>query len=679
MVNVELLNKEELTNLIYGKSGVPILKDLEKRIRFFNYHEDLINPPKTGEVCFVTLFDNKKIIGLIKLYKSPYVENTFWINYFSIDENYRDFKYSLLMMKKMFEFAKERNIDLESSGYTSMGWDRVREKLHEMSEEYGVTLIDNRNRPEFENKIIKFSDFNKTNENVNNDFINKQILDYCEKNNIEVRELDGEKYIHLYHGTNMSNYKKILKSGKFLSGTWFAGDLETAKQYGNMATSKGESVVLTQYININSLYFNGYFIAKHDLKMNYKYGSGGNVYESVNENIKADMKLPQDILTFYELFKKANKDLFLVGGSVRDFIMGKTPHDFDLVTNALPDETKEILKDYRTDLQGVHFGVIRVFTENEPLGYEVASYRKDLVTGRDTKGDDQKVEIGKHITIKDDVLRRDYSCNALFYDIGKKEIIDLVGGIEDIKNNIIRAVGNPEERFKEDKLRIIRGIRFAARTHSKIDEETANAIRKDKRLRGISPKDDVSQERIIKEIKDTWGYCNTKNDLKAWQTYFKLLNEFDLLEEMFPNVKLNKDVEYIETLNLPITYATLFEDNEPTPVFEKTLIRIFKLSNKISDIIMFLLTFIRDAGDVEKVYMLKKKQMQYNISDDIIREYSYMNGIGKRFTDKFLEYQLTVSGEDVMSDGFKGSEIGIEQKRREIEIFNNLLNENYNF
>jgi tRNA nucleotidyltransferase (CCA-adding enzyme) len=402
--------------------------------------------------------------------------------------------------------------------------------------------------------------------------------------------------------------------------------------------------------------------------------------ESLYENIKAEMQLPQDVLTFYELFKKKNKDIFVVGGAVRDFIMGKTPHDFDLVTNALPDETKEILKDYRTDLQGEHFGVIRVYTEDEPLGYEIASYRKDISFGRDNKSEGEKVEIGKHITIEDDVLRRDFTQNALFYDIGKKEIIDLVGGVEDIKNNIIRAVGKPEERFKEDRLRIIRAIRFSARSNSKIDEQTSEAIRKDNRLRNVSSKEDVSQERIIDEIiKKMWDFCEKKNDIKAWQRYFKLLVEFDLLKEMFPNVKINNDVQYIETLNLQITFTTLFEDNEPTLNFEKTLIRDFKLSTKIVNNIIFLLIYLRNAGNVDNVFMLKKKQNQYNISNVIIKEYSDLNGIGKKFTDKFLEYELSISGEDVMADGFKGVDIGVEQKRRETEIFNNLLNENYIF
>ena len=176
----------------------------------------------------------------------------------------------------------------------------------------------------------------------------------------------------------------------------------------------------------------------------------------IMERINAKkMEIPGDVLLFYHLFKTKGYKLYLVGGAVRDFLMGIKPHDFDMVTDAQPNEVTEILKNFRTDIHGVHFGVVRVYTESEPSGYEIATYRKDISKGRNTKGDDPKVEIGKHITIKDDVLRRDLTINALFYDIGTGEIVDIVGGRRDIENKIVRAVGEPSERFKEDRLRKI--------------------------------------------------------------------------------------------------------------------------------------------------------------------------------------------------------------------------------
>ena len=194
------------------------------------------------------------------------------------------------------------------------------------------------------------------------------------------------------------------------------------------------------------------------------------------------INLPKDIIDISTKFFNKGFDIYLVGGAIRDFIRGVEPHDFDLVTNALPKQIISILNEYRTDLQGVQFGVVRVFTKDCPEGYEIASFRRDLSSGRDNKSDSKKVEIGDNITIEDDINRRDFSVNALFYDIKSGEIVDLVGGIDDINNKIIRTVGNPIDRFNEDRLRILRCLRFSATTDSKIDEQTSQAILNDSRL-----------------------------------------------------------------------------------------------------------------------------------------------------------------------------------------------------
>jgi len=230
----------------------------------------------------------------------------------------------------------------------------------------------------------------------------------------------------------------------------------------------------------------------------------------LTEQKENTLDIPNDVLKISEAYRKAGKDIFLVGGAVRDYIQGITPKDYDLVTNALIDESKEILKDFNvSDEQGKSFGVIRVYTKECPEGHEIASYRKDISGGRDTKGEEDKVEMGQHITMEDDCNRRDLTMNALYYDINKKEIIDLVGGVDDIKKGIVKAVGNASERFLEDRLRILRIFRFTARTGGRIDKETSDAIKKDNRLIGVGPKDDVSQERIWEELEKS--YKQSKN------------------------------------------------------------------------------------------------------------------------------------------------------------------------
>jgi len=178
---------------------------------------------------------------------------------------------------------------------------------------------------------------------------------------------------------------------------------------------------------------------------------------------KSDMWdiIPQSVKELHKLFQGKGKKLYLVGGSVRDFLTGDKPKDFDLATDALPDEVLEIVgKKFRTNLQGKAFGVVVVFTDEVPEGMEIATFRSDIYDGKLGKSRNPDV---KFTTIDQDVLRRDLRINGLFYDLDKKEIVDLVGGIDDIKNGVIGMIGDPDLRIKEDPLRILRAIRMACR------------------------------------------------------------------------------------------------------------------------------------------------------------------------------------------------------------------------
>lgn len=396
------------------------------------------------------------------------------------------------------------------------------------------------------------------------------------------------------------------------------------------------------------------------------------------KTINVIITLPKDIEKIAELFHQNEKDLFIVGGAVRDFLQGKHPHDYDLVTNALPEESKKILNGWDvSDEQGKNFGVLRIYTKDEPLGYELAVYRKDISSGRDTKGDDQKVEIGKHITIEDDVLRRDLTINSLFYDINKKEIVDLVGGVDDIKNNIIRAVGIPSERFNEDRLRILRAIRFAARTGGEIDSETSDAIKKDNRLKGIGPKDDVSQERIIEEWNKAMEHAK-KGGVGIMQKYVNLLFKYNMIEQMFPELKHVKKIT-VDILENSIIFLDLF-----APEIIKSSKHKFnnlKFSNNLINEMIFLQEFSLNGGEIDSVYNLALLKQKYNINNILIAQYvEHINNIfGKdsfdeNFTSSFLKYcddGFEVKGDDLIKKGFKGYQIRLEKERLENERFRN--------
>ena len=176
----------------------------------------------------------------------------------------------------------------------------------------------------------------------------------------------------------------------------------------------------------------------------------------LEQRIKFNIDIPQDILQIKDVFKKNNFKLYVVGGAVRDAILNQIPKDFDLATDAVPDKVEEMMAKarFKTLPTGKSFGVINVFTNDGE--YEIATFRSD-----ETKGRNPEVKLG--VSIETDAARRDLRINALYYDIDTHEIIDLVGGLDDLKNGTIQTVGNPQERFEEDPLRILRFFRFFCR------------------------------------------------------------------------------------------------------------------------------------------------------------------------------------------------------------------------
>jgi tRNA nucleotidyltransferase/poly(A) polymerase len=379
--------------------------------------------------------------------------------------------------------------------------------------------------------------------------------------------------------------------------------------------------------------------------------------------VKREIQLPQDIINISNAYIKAGKEIFVVGGAVRDTLQNKEPKDYDLVTNALPEESKKILKEFNvSDEQGKNFGVLRVFTEDEPEGYEIASYRKDISLGRDTKGDDVKVEMGSHITIEDDCMRRDLTMNALFYDIKTKEIVDIVGGIEDIKNGVVRAVGDASERFIEDRLRIMRIFRFASRMDGVIDFDTFNAIKSDNRLRGISEKDDVSQERIWDEI------CKAFKQSKDFNVFLKLLTDFDMWEQIFPGVEINTNL--IKSDDFLINITNLFKNEIPSARLENKFVQNFKMESNTARKIIFLLNML--SMKIEDVLPVFKKRQQCFITDSEIIEWLCINSIND-FRNKFVKFKPSVNSQELMDKGITGRDLGIKLNELEIEKFKKML------
>ncbi|MGB9602837.1 MAG: CCA tRNA nucleotidyltransferase, partial [Limisphaerales bacterium] len=184
--------------------------------------------------------------------------------------------------------------------------------------------------------------------------------------------------------------------------------------------------------------------------------------------------------------KQAGFTAYWVGGCVRDMLLGKQPHDYDIATNATPDLVEQLFE--KTIPVGKQFGVMLVVVDGD--SFQVATFRSetDYKDGRHP----QRVAF---CDPAEDARRRDFTINGLFYDPLKNEVIDYVNGKMDIERRLIRAIGCPDERFNEDYLRMLRAVRFAAQLGFEIEAATFAAIQKNaEKIKLISP------ERIRDEL-----------------------------------------------------------------------------------------------------------------------------------------------------------------------------------
>ena len=370
--------------------------------------------------------------------------------------------------------------------------------------------------------------------------------------------------------------------------------------------------------------------------------------------------IPDSVKELQLLFKSKGKKLYVVGGAVRDFLTGDKPKDFDLSTDALPDEVLEILgSKYKTNLQGKAFGVVVVFTDDQPEGMEIATFREDV-----SKGRNPEVKLG--VGIEDDVKRRDLTYNALFYDLDTKEIVDLVGGKVDLETNVTRMVGDPTERFDEDSLRILRAFRFASRYGHPLHKDTESAIEKRKQLENIDPETGdmkrISQERVWEEIKKAWKQA------KDYRNYLNFFTKFNMWSEVFPNSEINTDL--VDSKDFVVVIANLFKLENPEGL-EKRLVQDYKIESETATKIVFLLRLLQLTPEL--AFDMYKSKLQCHIEDKTILEWFRVLGINDPIKIKFVEYKPTTSAQDLMDNGLKGKALGDEMKRLEIENFKSML------
>lgn len=228
------------------------------------------------------------------------------------------------------------------------------------------------------------------------------------------------------------------------------------------------------------------------------------------------INIPENAKKVINQLNNSAFEAYAVGGCVRNAMMGIEPHDWDICTSAKPDEMERVFKDYETHDFGLKHGTLTVMSGGE--AFEVTTYRIDGAYS-DNRHPEQ-VTFTDDLTL--DLSRRDFTCNAMAYN-DKDGVIDPFGGAEDIKKGILRCVGDPDKRFNEDALRILRGLRFASTCGFDIEKSTAQSIHKNAALLN-----NIAYERIRSEL----------TGLLRGEAVCKILTEFrDVIAVFIPEIK----------------------------------------------------------------------------------------------------------------------------------------------
>ena len=329
------------------------------------------------------------------------------------------------------------------------------------------------------------------------------------------------------------------------------------------------------------------------------------------------MEIPESLYQLVDVLTSSGFEAYIVGGAVRDTLLGRSPKDYDVATNARPEYVINLLTAYVkfAGIQGEKsFAVARLiaYDGNE---YEFAPYRSDEGT---RKGGRATLVSG----IREDVMRRDLTINALFYRLPtleerKKgvpgEVVDYVGGIEDIENETIRTVGDPGERFDEDRLRILRAFRFAGRVNGKLDDSAASAIKENNSL--TEPSDAaVSEERIKEEL------IKGISSSKLPENYINMLIDFDLFSQILPGLKVTRS--FSSNKNIAIQFASILGSNNSRDVAQVLSNR--KFGNDIKSAVKFLLDLLNldrsSLVGLKKEYGRIKSTSNYFIKDEAIKK-----------------------------------------------------------
>lgn len=386
--------------------------------------------------------------------------------------------------------------------------------------------------------------------------------------------------------------------------------------------------------------------------------------------INRTMPLPSSVEYVLSRLKENGYQAYVVGGAVRDFLMGKTPHDYDLTSDALPSQISDVFKDFYQEHSGEKHGTIRVIVDHKPI--EITTFRCD--EGYTDYRRPDNVEFVKDVYI--DSKRRDFSINAFYYSEG--HIYDFHEGLEDLNNKVIKTIGNPSTRFHEDALRILRAIRFSAKLGYEIESKTKTALLDCKEELNL-----IAKERILTELKEISSTSNFFRDIKEYFPIFKLiipcLDKIGNSIDDIYNFDTKSYGDYIASLSALFSLREINNDFMPWRLFIKmdnesinaikTLIKLkdINFNNSFDDDYINGLILLSKPVDINvfKNYLINLYNLKRFKNDDID---SILNRV-----DILSEGNTPYSLKDLEIDGNDLLKLGIEKNQYFKEILNEVL------
>lgn len=383
--------------------------------------------------------------------------------------------------------------------------------------------------------------------------------------------------------------------------------------------------------------------------------------------------LPPKVKYIIDKIDENDYEAFIVGGCVRDSVIGIQPHDYDITTSATPQKIMEIFKEFKCIETGIEHGTISVVIDNEI--YEITTYRIEGEYKDYRRPDKVKFTCN----LQDDLKRRDFTINAMAYN-EKTKLVDIFGGKSDIDKKIIKTVGNPNERFNEDGLRMIRAIRFSSKLDFDIEEDTLKAIYDNAHII-----ENISKERITDEFSKIILSDRPENLIYLFKTkifnYLNISEEFDdkKIDNLFKKIIVLKKIEKDLIKRLTIIDYIIEELN----INCKNICNELIYSKKIVKIENILLECMSEI-DVEKLDKINIKKILNKIGIDLFKTYLDINQViydNEKYFNKIIDIlyeieennecytikNLNINGNDIISLGYKNEKIG--------EILNYLLEE----